>query len=89
MEKDVIVMISVFLLITVIHFVSLKLIRFSEERKEHLRTVFFYIYGVVYAIIGAIQLELNAGEGMFYILQIASGIAFIILNYFGKLNSKK
>ncbi|MDA9359462.1 hypothetical protein N9R22_03290 [Flavobacteriaceae bacterium] len=89
MEKGFIVMISVFLLITVIHFVSLKLIRSSEERKERLRTVFFYIYGAVYAIIGAIQLELNDGEGIFYILQIASGIAFIILNYFGKLNFNK
>ena len=89
MEKGVFIMISVFLFITVIHFVSIKLIRTSKERKERLKTIFIYIYGVAYAIIGVIQLEFNGGGSIFSILQIACGVTFIILNYFGKLNPTK
>ena len=54
MEKEILVLTSVFLLIAVIHLIYLKIIRTSEEKKKHLRTIFFCIYGVAFTIIGAI-----------------------------------
>jgi hypothetical protein len=89
MERGLFIMISVFLLIVVIHLISLKLIRTSEKKKKYLRTIFFYIYGVAYVIIGVMQLEPNDTGNIFPILQIAGGIIFIVLNYLGELNPTK
>ena len=89
MERGLFIMISVFLLIVVIHLISLKLIRTSEKKKKYLRTIFFYIYGAAYVIIGVMQLEPNDTGNIFTILQIAGGIIFKAHNYLGELNPTK
>ena len=82
-------MIVLFLFVGIAHFVSLKVIDFSVEKKNRLRRIFFYFYGMIYVVIGVIQLVYTENQVNISSLQIIIGVLFIVLNYLKKLDPKE
>ena len=82
-------MIVLFLFVGIAHFVSLKVIDFSVEKKNRLRRIFFYFYGMIYVVFGVIQLVYTENQVNSSSLQIIIGVIFIVLNYLKKLDPKE
>jgi len=82
-------MIMLFLFVGIAHFVSLKVIDFSVEKKNRLRRIFFYFYGMIYVVIGVIQLVYTENQVNSSSLQIIIGVVFIVFNYLKKLDPKE
>lgn len=82
-------MIVLFLFVGIAHFVSLKVIDFSVEKKNRLRRIFFYFYGMIYVVFGVIQLVYTENQVNISSLQIIIGVVFIVLNYLKKLDPKE
>ena len=82
-------MIMLFLFLGIAHFVSLKVIDFSVEKKNRLRRIFLYFYGMIYVVIGVIQLVYTENQVNSSSLQIIIGVLFIVLNYLKKLDPKE
>ena len=89
MEKMSFIMIVLFLFVGIAHFVSLKVIDFSVEKKNRLRRIFFYFYGMIYVFFGVIQLVYTENQVNSSSLQIIIGVIFIVLNYLKKLDPKE
>ena len=89
MEKMSFIMIMLFLFVGIAHFVSLKVIDFSVEKKNRLRRIFFYFYGMIYVVFGVIQLVYTENQVNSSSLQIIIGVIFIVLNYLKKLDPKE
>lgn len=82
-------MIVLFLFVGIAHFVSLKVIDFSVEKKNRLRRIFLYFYGMIYVVFGVIQLVYTENQVNSSSLQIIIGVIFIVLNYLKKLDPKE
>ena len=82
-------MIVLFLFVGIAHFVSLKVIDFSVEKKNRLRRIFLYFYGMIYVVFGVIQLVYTENRVNISSLQIIIGVVFIVLNYLKKLDPKE
>ena len=89
MEKMSFIMIVLFLFVGIAHFVSLKVIDFSVEKKNRLRRIFFYFYGMIYVVFGVIQLVYTENQVNISSLQIIIGVVFIVFNYLKKLDPKE
>ena len=89
MEKMSFIMIVLFLFVGIAHFVSLKVIDFSVEKKNRLRRIFLYFYGMIYVVFGVIQLVYTENQVNISSLQIIIGVIFIVLNYLKKLDPKE
>tara|TARA_B110000090_G_scaffold118472_1_gene131865 strand:- start:1816 stop:2085 length:270 start_codon:yes stop_codon:yes gene_type:complete len=89
MEKMSFIMIVLFLFVGIAHFVSLKVIDFSVEKKNRLRRIFFYFYAMIYVVFGVIQLVYTENQVNISSLQIIIGVVFIVLNYLKKLDPKE
>jgi len=89
MEKMSFIMIVLFLFVGIAHFVSLKVIDFSVEKKNRLRRIFLYFYGMIYVVFGVIQLVYTENQVNSSSLQIIIGVVFIVLNYLKKLDPKE
>ena len=89
MEKMSFIMIVLFLFLGIAHFVSLKVIDFSVEKKNRLRRIFFYFYAMIYVVFGVIQLVYTENQVNSSSLQIIIGVIFIVLNYLKKLDPKE
>ena len=89
MEKMSFIMIVLFLFLGIAHFVSLKVIDFSVEKKNRLRRIFFYFYAMIYVVFGVIQLVYTENQVNSSSLQIIIGVLFIVLNYLKKLDPKE
>ena len=82
-------MIVLFLFLGIAHFVSLKVIDFSVEKKNRLRRTFFYFYPMIYLVFGVIKLVYTENQVNSSSLQIIIGVVFIVLNYLKKLDPKE
>tara|TARA_B110000977_G_scaffold24122_1_gene29250 strand:- start:566 stop:835 length:270 start_codon:yes stop_codon:yes gene_type:complete len=89
MEKMSFIMIVLFLFLGIAHFVSLKVIDFSVEKKNRLRRIFLYFYGMIYVVFGVIQMVYTENQVNISSLQIIIGVVFIVLNYLKKLDPKE
>ena len=78
-----------FLFLGIAHFVSLKVIDFSVEKKNRLRRIFLYFYGMIYVVFGVIQLVYTENQVNISSLQIIIGVVFIVFNYLKKLDPKE
>ena len=88
MEDGIIILLFVFLGVGIVHFFSLKMLNVSVEKKNKIRRVFYYFYGLVYSIAGVLQLYSSSSLELIYLFQTTLGIVFIVLNFLGKLDSK-
>jgi hypothetical protein len=55
MEKGILILLGTFIVVAIIHVVSMKMTKISETKKSSFRKVFFYIYGVFLTLSGILQ----------------------------------
>ena len=86
MEKGLLVMIFVFVVITIIHFVTLKIYKLPKFTKNNYSKKFFYFYGLYFAGYGVL-LNIQNGSDLIGIGFIIIAIFVLYLNFKGKINS--
>ena len=88
MGKGFLILIVVFIVVGIIHLVSMKKTKISETKKSSYRKVFWYFYGMFFLSSGLVnQLEKEAFSWIFSV-EILVGLAILILNILGKIEKK-
>ena len=82
------ILLGTFVLVGMIHFISMKMMKIPETKKTVYRNFFWYFYGIVLMFDGALNLiEKGAFYWSFTILFLV-GLIIIILNLLGKIETK-
>ena len=88
MGKGFLILIVVFIVVGIIHLVSMKMTKISETKKSSYRKVFWYFYGMFFLSSGLVnQLEKEAFSWIFSV-EILVGLAILIFNILGKIEKK-
>ena len=88
MEKGLLIMLVVFICVGILHYISMKAIKISEEKKSIYRKVFYYFYGLVFLTQGIVNM---IEKGEFVIISLVMsliGLTILILNFLGKIETK-
>jgi len=88
MGKGLIIMLTVFVIVGIIHFISMKMIKVSEIKKQKIRKMFWYSYGVIFTLSGLVNLIEKEELNFIFLTQMIVGLLFIILNFLGKIEIK-
>jgi len=88
MGKGLIIMLTVFVLVGILHFISMRMIKVSEIKKQKIRKVFWYFYGVIFMVSGLVNLIEKEELNFIFLAQLIGGLLFIILNFLGKIETK-
>ena len=88
MGKGLLILLVTFIVVAILHVVSIKMTRFSEAKKSSFRKVFFYIYGVFLVLSGILQYVEKDEIRVVFLIQSLCGLAFVILNFTGKMEQK-
>lgn len=87
MEKGLLILIGTFLIVGVVHFVSMRTSKLSETKKSHYRKFFWYFYGIIFMLSGGVNL-IEKGEFYWsFTLQFILGLVTVILNLLGKIET--
>ena len=82
------ILLGTFVVVGMIHFISMKMMKIPETKKTVYRKFFWYFYGIVLMFDGAFNLiEKGAFYWSFTILFLVS-LIIIILNLLGKIETK-
>lgn len=88
MGEGFLILIVTFIVVGIIHLVSMKMTKISETKKSSYRKVFWYFYGMFFLSSGVVnQLEKEAFSWIFSV-EILVGLAILILNILGKIEKK-
>lgn len=88
MGKGFLILIVTFIVVGIIHLVSMKMTKISETKKSSYRKVFWYFYGMFFLSSGLVnQLEKEAFSWIFSV-EILVGLAILIFNILGKIEKK-
>jgi len=88
MGKGLFIMLIVFGVVALLHFTTLKIRVFPEEKKRKFRKVFWYFYGVLFISQGIVRMIEKERLIIISIIMCIVGITSIVLNYFDKINPK-
>lgn len=88
MEKGFLILIITFFVVGVLHFVSMRTIKLSESKKIRFRKFFWYFYGIIFMLSGGINLIEKGEFHWSFTLQFIIGLVTVILNLFGKIETK-
>ena len=81
-------MIVTFVVVEVLHFVSMRMMKLSESKKTYFRKFFWYFYGIIFMLSGGINLFEKREFHWSFTLQFIIGLIAVILNLLGKIESK-
>jgi hypothetical protein len=86
MTKGLLILFTVFAVIALLNFSSLKLMKLEAVRKAKFKKVFYGLFLIFTGVVNCIeQSELN----IIFIIEILIGVVFLVGNYLGKLEEKK
>ena len=88
MGKGILILLGTFIVIAILDVVSMKMTKISEAKKSSFRKVFFYIYGVFLIFSGILQCIEKDEIRIVFLIQSLCGLAFVILNFLGKIEQK-
>jgi len=88
MGKGIVIMLIVFISVGILHFISMRMMKVSENKKQKTRKVFWYFYGVIFTLSGIVNLIEKEEFNFIFFIQMIVGILFIILNFLGKIETK-
>ena len=88
MGKGLLILLGTFIVVAILHVVSMKIMKISEAKKSSFRKVFFYIYGVFLVLSGILQCVEKDEIRVVFLIQSLCGLAFVILNFTGKMEQK-
>ena len=89
MGKGLLILLATFIVVAILHVLSMKMAKISEAKKSSYRKIFWYFYGIILILSGTVNL---VAKGEFYwsfSIQLLLGIIIIILNLLGKIEKKK
>jgi hypothetical protein len=89
MIKGLLILFTVFAVIALLNFSSLKLMKLEAVRKAKFKKVFFYFYGLFLIFTGVVNCIEQSEFNIIFITEILIGVVFLIGNYLGKLEEKK
>ena len=89
MTKGLLILFTVFAVIALLNFSSLKLMKLEAVKKAKFRKVFFYFYGLFLIFTGVVNCIEQSEFNIIFITEILIGVVFLIGNYLGKLEEKK
>ena len=88
MEKGFLILLGTFVVVGVIHIVSMKMMKIPESKKTRYRKFFWYFNGIILMSSAMVNL---IGKGAFYwsfAIQFVMGLIIVILNLLGKIETK-
>ena len=88
MGKGVLILLGTFIVVTILHLVSMKMAKISEAKKSSYRKVFWYLYGTLFLFSGVINLLEKEAFSWIFSIEILVGLAILILNFLGKIKKK-
>lgn len=88
MLNGLVIMLIVFVCIGMLHFISMKMMKITENKKQKIRKVFWYFYGIIFILSGLINLLEKEALNFIFLIQIILGTLIIILNFLGKIETK-
>ena len=88
MEMGLLILLGTFVVVGMIHFISLKMMKIPESKKTRYRRFFWYFYGIVFMLNGAINLTENGEINLVFTIQFLIGFTIVILNLMGKIEPK-
>jgi hypothetical protein len=88
MGKGLLILLGTFIVVAILHVVSMKMTKLSEAKKLSFRKVFFYIYGVFLVLSGILQCIEKDEIRVVFLIQSLCGLVFVVLNFTGKMEQK-
>ena len=88
MGKGLLILLGTFIVVAILHVVSMKIMKISEAKKSSFRKVFFYIYGVFLVLSGILQCIEKDEIRVVFLIQSLCGLVFVVLNFTGKMEQK-
>lgn len=89
MTKGLLILFTVFAVIALLNFSSLKLMKLEAVKKAKFRKIFFYFYGLFLIFPGVVNCIEQSELNIIFIIEILIGVVFLVGNYLGKLEEKK
>jgi len=89
MNKGILILFGTFLVIGIVHFVSMKLINIPESKKATFRKLFWYFYGILWLLLGTIKSISHDDFHWTFLIEPVLGLVIIVLNLLGKIENKK
>jgi len=89
MTKGLLILFTVFAVIALLNFSSLKLMKLEAVKKAKFRKVFFYFYGLFLIFTGVVNCIEQSELNIIFVIEILIGVVFLVGNYLGKLEEKK
>ena len=88
MGKGLLILLGTFIVVAILHLVSMKMTKISEAKKSSFRKVFFYIYGVFLVLSGILQCIEKDEIRVVFLIQSLCGLVFVVLNFTEKIEQK-
>jgi uncharacterized membrane protein len=89
MGKGFLILMGTFVLIGVLHIVSIKTMKLSGTKKTRFRKIFWYCYGILFMLSGGINLIEKGEFHWSFTFQFIIGLVVVILNLLGKIETKQ
>lgn len=88
MGKGILILLVTFIVVGIIHYISMRTMKLSETKKTHYRKLFWYFYGIILMLSGGVNL-VEKGEFIWiFSIEFLLGFIMIILNFMGKIETK-
>ena len=88
MGMGFLILIGIFIVVGVLHFISMRTMKYSETKKTHFKKIFWYFYGIIFMLSGGINLIEKGVFHWSFTLQFIIGLVTVILNLLGKIETK-
>ncbi len=88
MKKGFLILIRVFVVVGILHFVSMRTMKLSETKKTIYRKFFWHLYGIIFMLSGGLNLIEKGEFHWSFTLQFIIGLVTVILNLLGKIETK-
>lgn len=87
MAKGFFIMIVIFLLVGIAHFLSLRMEKISTKSKSKLRKMFWYFYGAYFLFYGIFR-NIQDNWNILGIIFILLSLLLLVMNFLGKIETR-
>lgn len=88
MGKGLLILLATFIVVAILHVLSMKMAKISEAKKSSYRKIFWYFYGIIFMLSGGINYIEKGEYGWSFLIQFLCGLVMVILNFLGKIEQK-
>ena len=88
MGKGLLILLGTFIVVAILHVVSMKIMKISEAKKSSFRKVFFYIYGVFLVLSGILQCIEKDEIRVVFLIQSLVWLSIRYFKFHGKIEQK-